>query len=85
MLIFPLLNVYVSRYLATVFGAYGFIIAANQHFMGWLDIFNGKYVFGKGGPWYFNAMMLSCAAMFIIVFEIFVLFTMNRHPQKHDG
>jgi len=71
----PLLNSWVARYLVIVLGGYGFVVAAMQHFLGWDDIYEGKYVFGNGGPWFFDEMMLSAMAMFILVVQMFIVFS----------
>lgn len=45
LLVLPLLHALIARYVAVVFGAYGFVVAAMQQFMGWDNIYEGTYVF----------------------------------------
>lgn len=74
LLMLPHLDVLFTRFMTTVLGAYGFVVAAMQHFMGWDMIFESTYVFGNGGPWFFDEMLLSAGAMFIITAQIFIVF-----------
>lgn len=56
---------WMVRYVATVLGAYGFHVAAEQHFGGWKKIMSGKFSWGE--QWYVNSWLLSGFALFIIV------------------
>ncbi|WMC12345.1 disulfide bond formation protein B [Oceanimonas pelagia] len=72
----------LTKYIVTVLGGYGFVVAAMQHFMGWDDIYEGVYKFGNGGPWFFDEMLLSGGAMFVIVAQVFTTLLLTTNCNK---
>lgn len=70
------------RYLATVFGAFGFVVGANQHFRGWARIMAGEFEWGEN--WYVNSWPLSAAAMFIITGLLLLIWTYTR-PESQES
>lgn len=71
-----------TKYIVIVLGGYGFVVAAMQHFMGWDDIYEGSYIFGNGGPWIFDEILLSGGAMFIITAQVFTVISLKNHCNK---
>lgn len=73
---------FIIRYLATVFGAFGFVVGANQHFRGWARIMAGEFDWGE--QWYVNSWPLSGAAMFIITGLVLLIWTYTR-PESTEN
>lgn len=69
---------WISRYIASVLGAYGFIIGAEQHFAGWKRIMSGKFQWGE--KWYINPWLLSGFALFIITALLLMIW--SRRPDE---
>lgn len=67
LLMLPKMNGLV-KYLSSVLGGFGFILAATQHFMGWKAISEGH--FEMSSPWYIDPMILSGGAIMFISFQI---------------
>lgn len=67
---------WMVRYVATVVGAFGFVVGAMQHFRGWQRIMAGEFEWGE--QWYVNSWPLSGAAMFIITGLLLLIWTYKR-------
>lgn len=71
---------WIVRYVATVLGAFGFIVGSEQHFGGWKKILNGKFTWGD--QWYINSWMLSGFALFIIVGLLLAIWAADRNDGR---
>jgi len=63
---------WVGRYLATVIGFLGAVVAAMQHFNGWKKISAGKFAFNE--TLYIDPFLLSGCALFIIVGQVMLYY-----------
>lgn len=63
---------WVGRYLATVIGFLGAVVAAMQHFNGWKKISAGKFAFNE--TIYIDPFLLSGCALFIIVGQVMLYY-----------
>ena len=59
---------WLVRYIAVVIGFFGAVVAANQHFMSWAKISKGDFAWGE--QWYMHPFLLSGAALFIILAQL---------------
>jgi hypothetical protein len=67
-------------YIASVLGFMGAHVAATQNFMGWLKINKGVFVFKD--DIYLDPFLLSGAALFIIVGQVWLLVLSLRNKTK---
>ena len=70
-MLFPDVRHWIYRYVAFVIGFLGAVVAVNQNFMGWSRISKGEFMWGE--QWYLNPFLLSGAALFIIVGQVWLL------------
>ncbi len=71
-LLFPNPGHWIVRYVGTVLGVLGLVVAATQNFRGWAKISAGEFAFNE--KIYFDSFILSGAAIFIITGLVFLLF-----------
>lgn len=71
MMMLPNPGHWISRYIGTVLGVLGLVVAAEQHFNGWKKVWGGT--FSMGETWYLNSFLLAGAAMFIITAQVMLL------------
>jgi hypothetical protein len=64
---------WINLYLASTTAAFGFFIAAHQHFEGWKKIMFGKFEWGE--HWYINSWLLSGCALFLIYGLLLLIWT----------
>ncbi len=69
---------WISRYVGTVLGFLGAVVAAMQHFNGWKKISSGEFSFRE--EIYLDPFLLSGAALFIIIGLVFLLFVPSQKP-----
>lgn len=81
-MVLPISNHWVLKYLASVFGFMGAVIAANQNFMGWAKMSKGEFAFNE--QLYIDPFLLSGSALFIIVGQVWLILikekTTNQDP-----
>lgn len=75
-MISPWFNHWIAKYIAIVLSAFGFFVAASQHFMAWKKISSGDFVWVQN--LFLNPMILSAVAMFILVAQIGILFNYQK-------
>jgi hypothetical protein len=63
---------FILRYITSILGFYGLMVAGNQHFRGWVAIQRGEFSFGE--QWYLNSWMLSFFAICIITAQVWIIF-----------
>lgn len=84
MMILPHPGHWMSRYIGTVIGVLGLVVAAEQHFGGWKRIWAGKFSFGE--QWYINPFLLAGLALFIITAQVMLLHLAgSRAGQRPDA
>ncbi len=71
MMMLPNPGHWISRYIGSVFGVLGLVVAAEQHFGGWKKIWAGKFSLGE--QWYLNPFLLAGCALFIITAQVMLL------------
>ena len=71
----PSTSHFILRYIVSILGFYGMVVAANQHFRGWVAIQTGDFTWGA--QWYLNPWMLSFFAICIIGAQVWLIF-LNR-------
>ena len=64
---------WINLYFASTTAAFGFFIAAHQHFEGWKKIMFGKFAWGE--HWYINPWLLSGCALFLISALLLLIWT----------
>jgi disulfide bond formation protein DsbB len=62
---------WILRYLASVIGFLGAVVAANQNFMGWVKISQGEFAFNE--QLYIDPFLLSSGALFIIIGQLWLI------------
>jgi hypothetical protein len=75
---------WLLRYIAFTVGFFGAGVAVSQHFMNWAKISKGEFAWGE--PWFINPLLLSGAALFIIIAQVWlVVFSQDRAlPQESE-
>jgi len=61
----------VVRYVASVIGFLGAVVAVNQNFMGWVKISKGEFVFNE--QLYIDPFLLSAGSLFIIIGQLWLI------------
>lgn len=69
---------WIGRYLATSIGSLAVVVAAMQHFNGWRRISAGTFRFNE--TIYFDAFLLSGAALFILIGQIMLYYVEPAPP-----
>lgn len=69
---------WIGRYLATLFGMFGAVVASMQHFRGWAKISSGEFVLRD--PFYLDPFLLSGCALMIITAQVMLYYApVRRH------
>ena len=82
-MLFPAARHWVLRYLAFVIGFLGAVVAAQQNFMSWAKVSSGEFSWGE--QWYMHPMLLSGAALFIIVAQLWMIAFRDATPGREDA
>ena len=69
---------WISRYVASVMGFMGAVVAVNQNFMGWVKISKGEFAFNE--QLYIDPFLLSAGSLFIIIGQLWLILT--KAPAK---
>ena len=72
-MVLPFCKHWISRYLASVVGFMGAVVAVNQNFMGWIKISKGEFAFNE--QLYVDPFLLSGVALFIIIGQLWLILT----------
>ncbi|MEH6609830.1 MAG: hypothetical protein V7696_10700 [Halioglobus sp.] len=70
-MLLPAPSHWIIKYFGLSFGFLGAVVAANQNFMGWMKISKGEFMLGE--QWYLNPFLLSGAALFIIIAQVWLI------------
>ena len=72
-MVLPFCHHWIARYLASVMGFMGAVVAVNQNFMGWVKISKGEFAFSE--PLYIDPFLLSAGSLFIIIGQLWLILT----------
>ena len=70
-MILPFSHCWITRYIASVIGFMGAVVAVNQNFMGWVKISKGEFAFNE--QLYVDPFLLSSGALFIIIGQLWLI------------
>ena len=73
LMILPFSHHWMTRYVASVIGFMGAVVAGNQNFMGWVKISKGEFVFNE--QLYIDPFLLSAGSLFIIIGQLWLILT----------
>lgn len=71
LMILPFSHHWITRYLTSVVGFMGAVVAVNQNFMGWVKISKGEFAFNE--QLYVDPFLLSGGALFVIIGQLWLL------------
>ena len=72
-MVLPFSKHWTSRYVASVMGFMGAVVAVNQNFMGWVKISKGEFAFNE--QLYIDPFLLSTGSLFIIIGQLWLILT----------
>ena len=72
-MILPFSGHWIAKYLSSVLGFMGAVVAVNQNFMGWVKISKGEFAFNE--QLYMDPFLLSGGALFIIFGQLWLILT----------
>jgi len=72
-MVLPFSKHWITRYLSSVMGFMGAVVAVNQNFMGWVKISKGEFVFNE--QLYIDPFLLSAGSLFIIIGQLWLILT----------
>ena len=72
-MVLPFCHHWIARYLASVMGFMGAVVAVNQNFMGWVKISKGEFSFNE--LLYIDPFLLSAGSLFIIIGQLWLILT----------
>ena len=75
-MILPFSKHWISRYVASVMGFMGAVVAVNQNFMGWVKISKGEFAFNE--QLYIDPFLLSAGSLFIIIGQLWLILSKER-------
>ena len=64
---------WISKYIGSVLGFMGAVVAVNQNFIGWVRISKSQFAFNE--QLYMDPFLLSGGALFIIIGQLWLLLT----------
>jgi disulfide bond formation protein DsbB len=71
MMILPFAHHWMMKYLASVIGFLGAVVAVNQNFMGWVKISKGEFAFNE--QLYIDPFLLSSGSLFIVIGQLWLI------------
>ena len=72
-MVLPFSKHWITRYLSSVMGFMGAVVAVNQNFMGWVKISKGEFAFNE--QLYIDPFLLSTGSLFIIIGQLWLILT----------
>ena len=72
-MVLPFSTHWISRYVASVMGFMGAVVAVNQNFMGWVKISKGEFAFNE--QLYIDPFLLSAGSLFVIIGQLWLILT----------
>jgi hypothetical protein len=79
-MVLPVASHWISKYLASVIGFMGAVVAANQNFMGWAKISKGEFVFSE--QLYIDPFLLSGGSLFIIIGMLWLILSKEKTTEQ---
>jgi disulfide bond formation protein DsbB len=70
-LLLPTPRHWCCRYIASVLGFFGAVVAVNQNFMGWVKISKGEFSFNE--QLYVDPFLLSAGSLFILIGQLWLI------------
>ena len=70
-MVLPFSRHWVVRYVASVIGFLGAVVAVNRNFMGWVKISKGEFAFNE--QLYIDPFLLSTGSLFIIIGQLWLI------------
>ena len=70
-MVLPIAHHWIAKYLSSVIGFLGAVVAVNQNFMGWVKISKGEFVFNE--QLYIDPFLLSSGSLFIIIGQLWLI------------
>ena len=75
-MVLPFSRHWIVRYIASVIGFLGAVVAVNQNFMGWVKISKGEFVFNE--QLYIDPFLLSTGSLFIIIGQLWLILARDK-------
>ena len=79
LMLMPFVHHWMSKYLASVIGFMGAVVAVNQNFMGWVKISKGEFAFNE--QLYIDPFLLSAGSLFIIIGQLWLI--LGHNPETN--
>ena len=76
MMVLPFSHHWIMRYVASVIGFMGAVVAVNQNFMGWVKISKGEFAFNE--QLYIDPFLLSTGSLFIIIGQLWLILSAKK-------
>ena len=70
------------KYLASVLGFFGAVVAVNQNFMGWVKISKGEFSFNE--QLYVDPFLLSAGSLFILIGQLWLILSASGAVQNNN-
>ena len=70
-MVLPFTHHWIVRFIASVVGFLGAVVAVNQNFMGWVKISKGTFAFNEA--LYIDPFLLSSGSLFIIIGQLWLI------------
>ena len=80
-MVLPVASHWILKYLASVIGFLGAVVAVNQNFMGWLKISKGEFAFNE--QLYIDPFLLSGGSLFIIIGMLWLILSKEKPTGQH--
>ena len=82
-MILPFVHHWIMRYLASVVGFLGAVVAVNQNFMGWVKISKGTFAFNEA--LYIDPFLLSSGSLFFIIGQLWLILGKSQPTERRDS
>ena len=69
---------WITKYVASVVGFLGAVVAVNQNFMGWVKISKGEFAFNEN--LFIDPFLLSTGSLFIILGQLWLILGSSATP-----
>ena len=69
---------WIAKYVASVVGFLGAVVAVNQNFMGWVKISKGEFAFNEN--LFIDPFLLSTGSLFIILAQLWLILGSSSVP-----
>ena len=69
---------WITKYVASVVGFLGAVVAVNQNFMGWVKISKGEFAFNEN--LFIDPFLLSTGSLFIILAQLWLILGSSAAP-----